>query len=458
MSEVTAAKTSIESSKTKLQGQINSAKSSWKGVVSSNGLSGSVKLAIDSQISNYQIPLLTNYYDAMHQLSTEFTNAISDFKSTVKETSGSAIIDTDALTTAESKFSDQLTKFTEIEKKFTTIYDSVTGLVTVSKVFGSGFTKKMEETKKVLTETKKGMDTFNGKKSSKAISSILSQQKAQIKSLKGVAGLSYTDPKSLKIYMNKDFKNEINKQHKEVQKFEEEQKKANLQALSNVHPSMAAMKGTMTKAELDRIIRQMNTEYGEIGKKPKNEKVDKLNNKSAALSHSADLTQLAGQGMLSYRVASSVQGPAMSNGKPSFILVNPKGKGQALSKAGTTFTKYGGKAGTILTVIGFGTGVANDMTNHGKTAGQAITHNGASVGIGILATVGAGLAFTGVGAIVIGIGAAWYASTKYEQLYENKQGSVRKSTDKVGEIIDSGWKNYNDSYSKQMKAGMTRGV
>ena len=234
--------------------------------------------------------------------------------------------------------------------------------------------------------------------------------------------------------------------------------KANLQALSNVHPSLAAMKGTISKAELDHIIKQMNTEYGGIGKKPKNKTVDKLKNKSDVYGYSGDLMQLAGQGVLSYRVASSLQGPVMSNGKPAFILVNPYGKGQALSKTGSTLTKYGGKAGTILTLVGFGTGVADDMTNHGKTAGQAIAHNGASVGIGMLATVGAGLAFTGVGAIVIGIGAAWYASTKYEQFYEDKQGNVRKATDKVGEIIDRGWKNYTGSYSKQMKAGMTRGV
>ena len=74
----------------------------------------------------------------MHQLSTEFTKAISDFKSTVKETSASAIIDTDALTTAESKFSDQLTKFTEIETKFKTVYSSISDLVSVSEVSGSG--------------------------------------------------------------------------------------------------------------------------------------------------------------------------------------------------------------------------------------------------------------------------------------------------------------------------------
>lgn len=258
MSEVTAAKTSIESSKTKLQSQINSAKSSWKGVVSSDGLSGSVKLAIDAEINNYQMPLLTNYYDAMHQLSTEFTKAISDFKSTVKETSGSAIIDTDALTTAESKFSDQLTKFTEIEAKFKTVYSSISDLVSVSEVSGSGFTEEMEKTKKVLTNTKTWMATFNGKKSSKAISSILSQQKAQIRSLKSVAGLSYTDPKSLEIYQSKAFKNKVSKQHKAVKEFEKKKLEAERAELLRKHPANAAISGHLSLSEINSINKEIN--------------------------------------------------------------------------------------------------------------------------------------------------------------------------------------------------------
>ena len=258
MSEVTTAKTSIESSKSKLQGQINSAKSSWKGVVSSNGLSGSVKTAIDAQINNYQMPLLTNYYDAMHQLSTEFEKAINDFKSTVKETSGSAIIDTDALTTAESKFSEQLTKYTEIESKIKTIYSSIDDLVSVSAVSGSGFTEEMEKTKKVLTNTKNWMAAFNGKKSSKAISSILSQQKSQINSLKGVAGLRYDDSKALTIYQNKAFKKNVSKQHKKVTEFEKKKMIAEQRAIMRTHPAILGIDGRLDNEYNAKVVEKIN--------------------------------------------------------------------------------------------------------------------------------------------------------------------------------------------------------
>ena len=273
MSEVTAAKTSIESSKSKLQRQINNAKGSWKGVVSSDGLSGKVKTAIDAEINNYQIPLLTNYYDVMHQLSTEFTKAISDFKSTVKETSASAIIDTDALTTAESKFSDQLTKFTEIETKFKTVYSSISDLVSVSEVSGSGFTEEMEKTKKVLTNTKTWMATFNGKKSSKAISSILSQQKTQLKSLNGVAGLKYDDPKSLRIYQDKAFKKQVSKQHASVKEFEKQQLERERREMLGKHPAILAIHGQIDKEYNAKVAREINDKNYKK-RKPKKEKID----------------------------------------------------------------------------------------------------------------------------------------------------------------------------------------
>ncbi|WP_347401776.1 T7SS effector LXG polymorphic toxin [Candidatus Enterococcus murrayae] len=411
MSEVTAAKTSIDSSKSKLQGQINSAKSSWKGVVSSDGLSGSVKTAIDAQINNYQMPLLTNYYDAMHQLSSEFEKAISDFKSTVKETSGSAIIDTDALTTAESKFSDQLTKFTEIETKFKTVYSSISDLVSVSEVSGSGFTEEMEKTKKVLTNTKAWMAAFNGKKSSKAISSILSQQKAQINSLKGVAGLSYTDPKSLEIYQNKAFKNTVSKQHKNVRKLEKEQLIAYRQALRNIHPSMAAMKGTMTKAELDRILRQINSELGEVGAKQKNTK--KYNMKEFP------------SGVIDFEMSvllDSVLGTLEEFGTAasSYIYnVGTKVSGTNTSSAFYAGAKATGAASKVVPILG--PAIDYGLQRHsGESKQAAMDKTLIHVATGVI--IGAGIAaigLTGGVAIVSGAIVGWAAGEIADSAYDS---------------------------------------
>ncbi|EJG3828842.1 hypothetical protein A0J04_003270, partial [Listeria monocytogenes] len=92
MREVMEAKNKITSSRNKLQAEINRAKSDWKTVQGSDALSGKVKTAINGEIGNYQLPMLTNYYDFLHTIAQEMEKTISDFKASVKENSDSAII------------------------------------------------------------------------------------------------------------------------------------------------------------------------------------------------------------------------------------------------------------------------------------------------------------------------------------------------------------------------------
>ncbi|MDV2932874.1 T7SS effector LXG polymorphic toxin [Enterococcus faecalis] len=210
MREVMEAKNKITSSRNKLQAEINRAKSDWKTVQGSDALSGKVKTAINGEIGNYQLPMLTNYYDLLHTIAQEMEKTISDFKASVKENSESAIIDTDALNEAKGKFSTPLSNFAKLDKKISNIYSSVAHIVPISAP-SNQFNKKMEEAKKVLTETLKGMDTFNGRKAGSAVKDKLAQQSSQITN---VGGLSYTNPKSLAIFTDKTFKNEIKEAHK----------------------------------------------------------------------------------------------------------------------------------------------------------------------------------------------------------------------------------------------------
>ena len=213
MREVMEAKNKITSSRNKLQAEINRAKSDWKTVQGSDALSGKVKTAINGEIGNYQLPMLTNYYDLLHTIAQEMEKTISDFKASVKENSDSAIIDTDALNEAKGNFSTPLSNFAKLDKKISNIYSSVAHIVPISAP-SNQFNKKMEEAKKVLTETLKGMDTFNGRKAGSAVKDKLAQQSSQITN---VGGLSYSNPKSLEIFTDKTFKNEIKEAHKKVQ-------------------------------------------------------------------------------------------------------------------------------------------------------------------------------------------------------------------------------------------------
>ena len=249
MAEVTKAKESITSSKSTLQGKIESAKSSLKSVTSSGELSGKVKTAINAEISNGQIPLLDGYYNALSQLSSEFDSLIQGFKSGVKENSDSAIIDTEVLTQLISKISPKEEQFEKIDKEFTKAYAHASGVVEVTTVSSSGFTNGLKKAKKVLSDTNEAMGSFKGKKSS--ISDGLSRQNSKLGQLSGTLGMSYTSSKALKIYQDKEFKNRVSKEHKAAKKFEKEQFKRD-------HPVLAAMNGNMTSADLDRIDKKIN--------------------------------------------------------------------------------------------------------------------------------------------------------------------------------------------------------
>ena len=242
------AKNTITSSKNKLQAEINRAKSDWKVVQRSNALSGKVKIAINGEIDNYQLPMLTNYYDLLHTLAKEMEKTISDFKASVKENSESAIIDTEALNEAKGKFSTPLSDFAKLDKKIRNIYSSVAHIVPVSAP-SNQFDKKMEEAKKVLTETLKEMDTFNGRKVGSIVKDKLAQQSSQMAK---VGGLSYTNPKSLAIFTDKTFKNEIKEFHKIVRKEEKLDFKKE-------HPLLAAMNGNLTEADLQELDQLINS-------------------------------------------------------------------------------------------------------------------------------------------------------------------------------------------------------
>ena len=465
MSEVNRAKASILSSRSKLQQEIENARDSMNKVVSSGELTGKVKGAINAKVDNCQVPLLDGYYDMLYNLSSEFDKVIKSFKSNVKESSDSAIIDSEVLTQLESKFSPKLTEFAEIETKFETIYSGISDLVAVESVSSRDFVEQMEKTKKVLTNTKNWMASFKG--SSASLSESVSRQKAQLGRLSGTSGMSYLSPEALTIYQDKKFKNQIDKEHKKVKEFEQPEMAAKVRKANNHGLAQTSMYYGVDKTEINQVGQGINRVAGVGGGSVGNSRIQKTSDYYDRFSDIGDYAELVGEGMLSYGVKNSLKGPIMKNGNPAFIIVEQNGVGRALSVSGRDFVKYGKGFGTILTAAGFGIGVADDITNHGKTAGQAVAHNGASVAIGIGVGVGAAFFFPGAAAVAVSIGAGWVINTIYEELYKNENGWTRKATDSVGKAIDysvgkvidsAGWTNYNDSYSKQMKAGMTRGV
>lgn len=256
MSEVNRAKASILSSRSKLQQEIENARDSMNKVVSSGELTGKVKSAINAKVDNCQVPLLDGYYDMLYNLSSEFDKVIKSFKSNVKESSDSAIIDSEVLTQLESKFSPKLTEFTEIETKFETIYSGISDLVAVESVSSRDFVEQMEKTKKVLTNTKNWMASFKG--SSASLSESVSRQKAQLGRLSGTSGMSYLSPEVLTIYQDKKFKNQIDKEHKKVKEFEQPEMAAEVRKANNHGLAQTSMYYGVDKTEINQVGQGIN--------------------------------------------------------------------------------------------------------------------------------------------------------------------------------------------------------
>ncbi|WP_218570692.1 hypothetical protein, partial [Klebsiella michiganensis] len=94
------------------------------------------------------------------------------------------------------------------------------------------------------------MDTFNGRKAGSTVKDKLAQQSSQITK---VGGLSYSNLKSLEIFTDKTFKNEIKEAHKKVQ----EEEKDRL-AFEKDHPILMAMDGNLTEEKLDELDKLIN--------------------------------------------------------------------------------------------------------------------------------------------------------------------------------------------------------
>ena len=76
MTEVHNQKAALSTSQTSLSNQIETAKSSFVNLLHSDSLKGDVKSAINAKITNHQVPLLTNFSNAMSVLSAQYDKTI----------------------------------------------------------------------------------------------------------------------------------------------------------------------------------------------------------------------------------------------------------------------------------------------------------------------------------------------------------------------------------------------
>ena len=209
MTEVQNQKTALSTSQTSLSNQIETAKSSLVNLVNSESLKGDVKSAINAKISNHQIPLLTNFSNAMSVLSAQYDKTIEQFQATVSETAADAIIDTDYLQGILDGFSGLETNIASVDRETASIYSSISDIISLTNPDVSTITTPLSEGKTILTDTKTNMESFNGWKRGDEFNTVLQSQTQTLGSLSNMGQLSFTDREARAFYNSEDFLNAV---------------------------------------------------------------------------------------------------------------------------------------------------------------------------------------------------------------------------------------------------------
>ena len=211
MTEVLNQKAALSTSQTSTTTQLETAQTSFVSLVNSESLKGDVKGAIDAKISNHQVPLLTNFSNALAVLSAQYDKTIEQFKSTVSETAADAIIDTDYLQGLLDGFSGLDTNIRFVDRETSRIYSSISDIISLTNPKASAITTPLSEGKTILTETKANMASFNGWKRGDEYSKVLQSQTQTLASLSTMAGLSFTDAEANAFYNSQDFLKAVEK-------------------------------------------------------------------------------------------------------------------------------------------------------------------------------------------------------------------------------------------------------
>ncbi|WP_419153054.1 T7SS effector LXG polymorphic toxin [Streptococcus sanguinis] len=204
-------KTALSNSQTSITTQLETAKTSFVNLVSSESLKGDVKGAIDAKISNHQVPLLTNFSNALAVLSAQYDKTIEQFKSTVSETAADAIIDTDYLQGLLDGFSSIETNISTVNQATANIYSSISDIISLTNPDASTITTPLSEGKTILTDTKTNMASFNGWKRGDEYSKVLEMQTQSLENLNAFTSSGFSSEDAKAFYNDKAFLKEVQK-------------------------------------------------------------------------------------------------------------------------------------------------------------------------------------------------------------------------------------------------------
>ena len=132
VSEVRVQKELLVISVNSIKEQLSVSKSRLSEVVSTDSLKGAVKDAINQKVTNYQIPLVDNYDNALDSIVSRYDELVKLFQDTVSETDNNAIIKTEYLERIKQRMKDPIEGLKSSSSKTKNIYAGISDILTLT--------------------------------------------------------------------------------------------------------------------------------------------------------------------------------------------------------------------------------------------------------------------------------------------------------------------------------------
>ena len=216
VSEVRVQKELLVISVNSIKEQLSVSRSRLSEVVSTDSLKGAVKDAINQKVTNYQIPLVDNYVNALDSIVSRYDGLVKLFQDTVSETDNSAIIKTEYLERVKQRMKDPIEGLKSSSSKTQNIYAGISDILTLTNPSLDSVNTSYNQAVKSLDDTIKNMEAFNSVLLKTDTFDLIDMQNSEIATLSGYAPLPYGDRVSRNYYNRTQFKNSVSEIHSAI--------------------------------------------------------------------------------------------------------------------------------------------------------------------------------------------------------------------------------------------------
>ena len=209
VTEVRVQKELLVISVNSIKEQLSVSRSRLSEVVSTDSLKGAVKDAINQKVTNYQIPLVDNYVNALDSIVSRYDGLVKLFQDTVSETDNSAIIKTEYLERIKQRMKDPIEGLKSSSSKTKNIYAGISDILTLTNPSLDSVNTSYNQAVKSLDDTIKNMEAFNQLVGDSSFTDLINVQNNQLKFLALRSSTPYTEYAAISYYRSTGFKNDV---------------------------------------------------------------------------------------------------------------------------------------------------------------------------------------------------------------------------------------------------------